>query len=139
MKSLLNRILLLTLFALFSCKATNQDEIKLKQYSIEGKSLYATHCANCHQIDGSGLGQLIPPIDSTFLASNMDHVICGIKHGMIGSLTIQDKVFDGQMPANERLTPLEIAEIVTYIDNTWGKKSGIIHISQVETSLSLCQ
>jgi mono/diheme cytochrome c family protein len=36
----------------------SQEELKLKQYYIDGQALYKTHCENCHQIDGKGLAGL---------------------------------------------------------------------------------
>ncbi|PIB36122.1 hypothetical protein BFP72_12310 [Reichenbachiella sp. 5M10] len=131
-------IVLLAL-SLGSCKHSNPEEIKLRQYLIQGEQLYRLHCANCHQNDGSGLGLLIPPIDSAFIQSNLELSICAIKHGLTGPISINHKTYDGEMPANPRLTSLEIAEIITFIDVNWGKKKGITTISTVEKSLNLCK
>ncbi|WP_229362750.1 cytochrome c [Flectobacillus sp. BAB-3569] len=43
----------------------SQEELKLKQYYIDGQALYKTHCENCHQIDGKGLAGLYPPINGS--------------------------------------------------------------------------
>ena len=42
------------------------------------------------------------------------------------------------MPAQPELSNLEIAEILTYISNSWGNQSGFISVSKVATSLVDC-
>jgi mono/diheme cytochrome c family protein len=42
------------------------------------------------------------------------------------------------MPAMPTLTDLEIAEIVTYIYNSWEHDQGIVEVSEVSAVLSKC-
>lgn len=116
------------------------QKIKLKQYKVQGELLYAQHCGNCHQPDGSGLGKLIPPLTS--IASGQDNrnkTICTIKYGMEGPLVVEGTQYDGEMPANLQLTNLEIAEILTFVGNSWENSIGIVRSSEVEQSLANCQ
>lgn len=133
-------ILLSTL--LFSCRSDNRysgrEAIKYDQYLFQGEQLYQAHCLNCHQKDGTGLGKLIPPLKTDFITKEMDLVICSIKHGLNGPIKVNGIVYDGEMPSNPRLTPLEIAEIMTYITNTWGNDHGMVNISEVEKALDNC-
>lgn len=102
--------------------------------------LYAQHCGNCHQPDGTGLGKLIPPLTSIAgLQDKRDETICIIKHGMEGPLVIEGAAYNGKMPANLRLTNLEIAEILTFVGNSWENSIGIVKSSEVESSLLNCQ
>ncbi|MCV9386770.1 c-type cytochrome [Reichenbachiella ulvae] len=133
-----SKLILLSLAVLFACQSTNQEAIKLKQYQIHGKELYELHCLNCHQSDGSGLGLLIPPIDSSFILGNQALIICGIKNGLKGPISVNGKNYDREMPANARLTSLEIAEIMTYIQSNWAKKDSIVEISTIQKSLNSC-
>ncbi|NQZ78447.1 MAG: cytochrome c, partial [Ekhidna sp.] len=41
---------------------SSRDQIRLKQYRVQGAKIYATYCANCHQQDGKGLASLYPPL-----------------------------------------------------------------------------
>ena len=113
--------------------------IKYEQYSIQGKMLYQTHCLNCHQADGSGLGRLIPPLRTDFIRENKALSICAIKYGMEGEIIVNDTVYNGRMPANPRLTPIEIAEIMTYIANAWGNEGGIVTQKETEQALKNCK
>ncbi len=124
-------------FYLLSCQ--NSEEIKRNQYFVEGLELYKTHCANCHQIDGAGLEGLYPPIAEEYLTKNKLKVICGIKYGIVDTLTIKGKQYSQPMPGNFNLEPLEIAEITTYIYNKWGKENKITDVSFVKEQLENCQ
>ena len=53
-------------------------------------------------------------------------------------MTVNGKNFDRPMPANPALKELEIAEITTYLYNTWGKETSITTIDTVEKALEKC-
>ncbi|MEP2024011.1 MAG: cytochrome c [Reichenbachiella sp.] len=129
-------------FFILSCRPDNKysgnQAIKFNQYKFQGEQLYISHCLNCHQKDGSGLGKLIPPLTTDFISKQQEVAICGIKHGLQGPLTVNDTLYDGIMPNNPRLTPLEIAEIMTYISNSWGNDFGMVTTSEVNKALKKC-
>jgi len=116
------------------------EKIKLRQYKVQGEGLYLMHCGNCHQADGSGLGRLIPPLDkNTTISNNRNQIMCVIKYGMEGPLKINGLEYDGKMPGNAELTNLEIAEIITFVGNSWGNSIGIVLSSDVEKGMLTCQ
>lgn len=113
---------------------------KYAKYMIQGKQLYTTHCSNCHQENGDGLGKLFPPLaQSDYMLKDIPRTICGIKHGLKGEIMVNGKSYNQAMPALDRLTNLEIAEISTYIYNSWGNEKGMIELETVEEALSNCQ
>ena len=122
---------------LFSC---SQQDTKLQQYKVQGEELYLKHCSNCHQANGKGLGLLFPPLDkSDFVEDNRKKVICLIENGIEGQMTVNGKSFNKTMPAIPQLTDLEIAEITTFLYNTWGRDEGIIDVTEVSSTLESCQ
>jgi cytochrome c551 len=124
---------------LMQCKnAGDGDGVKFTQYYNKGEQLYAKHCSNCHQADGSGLGLLYPPIKDSDYMSNQREVICLMKNGRKGSITVNGKVYDQEMPATPALTNLEIAEITTFIYNTWSFQEGLIDVRRVSAVLDSC-
>lgn len=128
---------LIIAFFCFSCQS--ESEIKRDQYFVEGLELYKTHCANCHQLDGSGLAGLYPPIASTgFLSGNKLKMICLMHNGLNDSLTVNGKKYKQAMPANKNLEPLDLAEITTYVYNKWGDETVISDISDVQKALVNC-
>jgi len=134
---------IIVISCLLNCTTTpNQSSgsgTKLKQYYLQGEQLYQNNCSNCHQKSGSGLGLLYPPLNkSDFMENHIEEVICLIKHGKKGELIVNGKSFNKTMPGIPTLTNLEIAEIATYIYNTWDHKHGIIDVKQVDSILKEC-
>jgi cytochrome c551 len=115
------------------------DSVKFKQYYVEGERLYGVHCSNCHQRTGEGLGLIYPPLhESDYMIENQEEVICLIKTGKSGELIVNGKSFNQPMPGIPTLTDLEIAEIATYIYNTWSHDKGLIDVSYVSRALDQC-
>lgn len=130
--------LYLLLILLLSCG--EKSSMKFKQYHVQGEKLYLKHCSNCHQTDGSGLGRVYPPLDtSDYMENNFEDVICLIRHGKSGELIVNGQQFNQPMYGVPTLSPLEIAEIATYIYNTWSHERGIVEVTEVSKILDRCQ
>ena len=118
----------------------SRQEVKLTQYIRQGEELYLKNCSNCHQKDGNGLGLVYPPVSqSDFFDNDPAKVICLIEFGLEGELKVNGKSFNKPMPAQPALTDLEIAEITTYLYNSWGRERGIIDVSSVTSAINTCQ
>ena len=127
---------------LFGCTKSKQKETspKFTQYYNQGELLYAKHCSNCHQKNGKGLGRLYPPLDSSdYMVKNFNDVICLMKNGKRGSLIVNGIEFNQPMPGVSTLTDLEIAQIATYVYNTWSHEQGIVEVSGVTKILKNCE
>jgi mono/diheme cytochrome c family protein len=127
---------------LSSC-STKQDSgstsIKFQQYYVQGEQLFIQHCSNCHQKDGKGLGLLYPPVNqSDFIEENFEKVICIIRNGIKGDIVVNGNTYNKEMPPMPALTDLEIAEITTYLYNTWGREKGIIEVKDASQILTNC-
>lgn len=116
-----------------------EAEQKFKQYWVQGRMLYKKHCIGCHQNDGSGLAQLIPPLADADFLKNEQAVICVIRHGQQGHVVVNGIEYNGNMPANPALQPLQIAEISTYILNAWGNKGGFVSVQEATAALQNCK
>lgn len=118
---------------------TDTRSIKFQQYYVQGEQLFVEHCSNCHQKNGKGLGLLYPPVDqSDFMDKNFEQVICLIRNGIKGELIVNGKSFNKEMPPIPGLTDLEIAEITTYLYNTWGRDRGIVEVKDASKILNSC-
>ena len=128
---------LLVLVFIASCES--ETDIEFKRYYSIGAEVYQIHCQNCHGTKGEGLSALIPPLtDSTYLKNNKTSLACYIKSGLKGPIVIHGKTFDDVMPANE-LSPMEIAQALTYVCNAFGNKLNTINQDQVEADLAKCK
>ena len=119
----------------------SQDRIdpKFQQYYNQGELLFQKNCANCHQKDGSGLGRIYPPLDSSdYMSKNFDDVICLIRYGKKGELVVNGVSYNQPMPGIPTLTDLEIAEIATYIYNSWSHKRGLIDVHTITDLQKKC-
>jgi cytochrome c551 len=131
---------LVLLSTLCSPKGDNKkNSIKFNQYYVQGEQLYIQHCSNCHQKNGKGLGLIYPPVDtSDYMFTNFKEVICLIKNGKSGELIVNGKSYNQAMKGITSLSDLEIAEISTYIYNTWTHSKGIVEVKEVSALLANC-
>ncbi len=140
----LNKVqILFPLFAfIFSCVSNEKrmEMVKLSQYMVEGMTLYRNNCANCHGIDGKGLARVIPPLKNAdyLLTMTDDLLACQIKNGLSDSIIVNGDLYFQPMPGIKKLTALEAAELVTYVNNTWGKESGLYGVKKAEKALLQC-
>ena len=130
-------ILLLLTAVIFSCQ--NDSQVEFNRYYSGGSAIYQAHCQNCHGANGEGLQQLIPPLtDSAYLKKNKNALACFLKTGLKGKISINNKIFEGEMPADS-LAPIEIAKVLTYVTNSFGNKLGTINLEQVQGDLEKCR
>ena len=133
--------LLLGLFLLAAActsRSGRDSSPKFNQYYVAGEQLYIQHCSNCHQENGKGLGLLYPPLDtSDYMHKHLEDVICLIKNGKEGVLMVNGKSFNGKMPPLA-ISDLEIAQITTYIYNTWSHQRGLLDVKFVSKILPSC-
>jgi mono/diheme cytochrome c family protein len=130
-------ILLLLIVMFFSCQ--NDGQVEFSRYYSGGSAIYQARCQNCHGAKGEGLQELIPPLtDSAYLKKNKNTLACFLKNGLKGKISINNKVFEGEMPADS-LAPIEIAKVLTYVSNSFGNKLGTINLQQVQADLTKCR
>ncbi len=128
-------------FTLYACnsKPSPDTSTKFDQYFIQGEQLYIRHCSNCHQKNAKGLGLIYPPLDtSDYMQNHLEEVLCLMRNGKSGELLVNGKSFNQAMPGIQTLSDLEIAEIATYIYNSWSHSRGIIDVKVASQILSSC-
>lgn len=124
---------------LVGCGQSSTKDTKFQQYFVQGEQLYLKNCSNCHQKKGGGLGRVYPPLNkSNYMDQHFDEVICSMKYGKEGEIVVNGKKFNKPMKGIASLTDLEIAEIATYIYNTWQHQRGIVEIKEVSEVLKKC-
>jgi len=130
-------LLMLTLFFIVSCQS--DESLEFKRYYSIGAEVYQARCQNCHGANGQGLSALIPPLtDSVYLKNNKTSLPCYIRSGLKGAIIVNGKTFDDAMPAAD-LSSMQIAQVLTYVGNSFGNKIGTINQDQVEADLKNCK
>lgn len=61
-----------------------------------------------------------------------------MENGKKGSLIVNGVEYNQPMPSVPTLTDLEVAEIATYIYNTWTHQRGIVEVKEVSDILANC-
>ncbi|MCC8408081.1 cytochrome c [Mucilaginibacter sp. UR6-1] len=129
----------LVAIVMIAASCQNEGQMEYARYYTGGKLLYQQKCQNCHGSKGEGLSALIPPLtDTAYISKNRNKLACIIQNGMGGFISVSGKMYENQMPPSG-LSPIEIAEVATYLGNSFGNKTGIISIEQVEKNLNECQ
>jgi mono/diheme cytochrome c family protein len=130
-------ICLLAFFAMiYSCQS--DASIEYSRYYSAGVVVYQNHCQNCHGDKGQGLNGLIPPLTDTLLLKGYNNKLaCQLKNGLKGKITVGGKDFESTMPASD-LSPIEMAQVITYVTNSFGNKQGLFTDDQVQTALNNC-
>ncbi len=141
-------LLFLTLATLAACAPGNgnstyeqlsaSDKAKFNKYFLQGRDIYNRQCRNCHQPDGRGLRGIIPPLAaSDYLQHHQATIPCLLKAGSSDTLIVNGRQYAPQMPAHN-LTNLELAEVLTFINNSWGNEYGFVQVKQVDNWLKNC-
>lgn len=101
--------------------------------------LYEEHCANCHQSNGSGLAQLIPPLNrADYLVNYPQQIPCIIKFGMDSAIKVNEQVYHLKMPSNPQLTDKDIYYITQFVLYNFTDSHAIINDSEVALQLKNC-
>ena len=139
LKFQISSLIFVICYLAFLMNACSFRDPKLQQYYTQGQVLYEKHCSNCHQKNGTGLGRVYPPLASSdYLKSNFEQSLCIMKYGIQGEIVVNGKSFNKAMPAIPSLTELEIAEITTYIGNSWGQERGLIDVAKASEIMRKC-
>ena len=90
-----------------------------------GKALFAGTCSTCHQPDGKGVEGVFPPLaGSDYIKADPKALPRVILHGLVGPVKVNGKDYNSNMPPMSQLTDDEVANISTYVLNSWGNPGG---------------
>lgn len=118
-------------------KAAIQSDPKIanltKEIQVErGKQVYLQTCFVCHQVGGEGVpGQIPPLISSDYLMSDKDRSIRAVLQGLSGEITVNNQKFNGVMIPMNYLPDDQIANVLTYVRNSFGNSGEAVTIEEV--------
>jgi nitrite reductase (NO-forming) / hydroxylamine reductase len=97
-----------------------------------GAEVFKVACIACHQDTGLGLPGAFPPLaKSDFLLSDPARAVGVVVRGLQGEVTVNDQKFNSVMPAMTQLSDQQVADVLTYVLNSWGNKGGSIAVERV--------
>ncbi len=104
----------------------------LAQKMESGKQIYMQTCFACHQAEGQGIPNAFPPLaNSDYLNADVNRAISIILKGKTGEITVNGKKYNSVM-TRQAISNDEIADVLTYVYNSWGNNKTNVTKSQVD-------
>ncbi len=103
----------------------------IKASYTAGASVYIRNCATCHQDDGRGVQDMNAPLVKTsFVLGSKTRLINIILKGLKG-VEINGEKYSNVMPSQSYLTDKQMADVLTYIRNSFGNKATAVTSAEV--------
>ena len=97
--------------------------------------MFAENCAACHQADGQGIPSMNPPLAKTsFVLGDKTKLIKIILNGFSDDVEINGQRYSNTMASHDFLKDQEIADLLTYVRNSFGNKASAITEGQVKVA-----
>ncbi len=99
-----------------------------------GAIVFTTYCQPCHQADGNGLPNQFPPLAGSewVLAEGPNRIARIVLNGLAGPVKVKGADYNNQMNAfKDSLDDGQIADVLTYIRNSWGNKASAVTATEV--------
>lgn len=106
-----------------------------------GRLMFEMACLPCHQPDGKGLPGIYPPLaGSDWVRGDKNRLIKILLLGLTGPITITGQPFVMEnpiaMPGMGGLTDEQIADVLTYIRDSYGQASSPVSAAEVKATRS---
>jgi len=98
-----------------------------------GKQVYLEQCLACHQVDGLGVQGMNPPLVKTKQVSGDKAALIKIVLNGMQGVEIGGEDYNGVMAPHPDLTDQQIADVLTYVRNSFGNKASAVTATQVKT------
>jgi ubiquinol-cytochrome c reductase cytochrome b subunit len=99
-----------------------------------GDQVFAQNCASCHGAKGAGIPGAFPPLaGNPYVTGDAKKVIGTVLNGMHGTMKDNGATYNGAMPSWQgKLSPAEIAAVITYVRGALGNKGSPVTQAQVK-------
>jgi mono/diheme cytochrome c family protein len=89
----------------------------------------------CHQADGLGVPHMNPPlVKTTYVLGDKSKLIKIVLNGFDEDVEINGETYSNTMAAHDFMKDQEIADVLTFVRNSFGNKAGAITIAQVKAT-----
>jgi mono/diheme cytochrome c family protein len=104
------------------------------QNMANGKKIYETRCLVCHQADGGGVPNMNAPLDgaNNVVGNDIARLVKIIRNGYNERVALDGYYYSNAMTANPDLKDADIADVLSYIRNSWTNKASKITLAQVQ-------
>lgn len=93
----------------------------------EGQKLYVQNCLACHNPEGTGAPGLYPPLANTnWVTGDKIRLIRTLLLGLSQPIEVNGETYNQEMPSYAHLSDQQIADVLTYIRNSFGNKADAV-------------
>jgi mono/diheme cytochrome c family protein len=104
----------------------------LKASITNGQAIYSQSCVSCHQPDGYGVQNMNPPlIKTSYVLGDKTRLINILLKGL-SRQEIDGVMYQNVMPSHDFLTDQQIADVLTYVRNSFGNKASAVTEPEVK-------
>ena len=113
--------------------APAQANLALTATLARGQKVYKNVCITCHMADGGGVPNMNPPLIKTEYVlgdkARLAHIVLA---GLAEPIEIDGNEYKQHMPAQDYLSDQEIADVLTYVRNSFGNKASLVRAAEVK-------
>ncbi len=116
-----------------SVKENPIQSSSLQKSKAAGEKVYKKFCISCHQADGGGVPHLTPPlINTSYVLGDKETMIKILLNGL-KNVDIDEESYSNPMPPlGSVLKDQQIADVLTYVRNTFGNKAAVVTVAEVK-------
>jgi putative membrane-bound dehydrogenase-like protein len=94
----------------------------------DGRKVYSTTCAACHQASAQGLPEKYPPLaGSEWVTGDERRLLRIVLQGLTGDIDVGGETYNGAMPGwGAILKDADVAAVATYLRNSFGNRASAI-------------
>lgn len=103
-----------------------------------GKLVYTQYCLTCHMADGGGVPNMNPPLIKTkYVLGDKKRLIGIVLNGLQGEVEVNGDFYQNVMPPQNLLTDQQIADVLTFVRNSFTNKAVAVKVSEVKAMRAL--
>lgn len=139
MKIVLIALFIITIGSITSLAQTKGKEPAKNQLltgsvMANGKKIYGQYCLACHMADGAGVPNMNPPlIKTTHILGDKTRLIKVVLNGLSTGEEIDGETYTNVMPAHSFLKDQEIADVLSFVRNSFGNKATTVTVAEVKS------
>ena len=105
-----------------------------KEKMASGKKVYQARCQSCHMNEGGGVPGMNAPLrGSQYVAGDKEKLISIVLQGSSAFGNDPSRHYQNTMPSQAVLTDEQIADVLTYVRNSFGNKGTAVAPDDVKT------
>ncbi|NJO70291.1 MAG: cytochrome c [Bacteroidetes bacterium] len=117
--------------------SSNEEKAEAKsvgENNKEGQNLYLKYCMACHQLDGSGVPGMYPPIVNSPIVNSdkKEDFIKILLYGLKGPIEVHGKKYNQQMPKQDFLSDEDLAKIINYVSTNFENKGHTVTPQEIK-------